>query len=48
MELLESIHVELSQKFKIIKLLGKGSFGNVYECIDLSDSFFYAVKVYHP
>ena len=38
---------EFEQKFKVISLLGKGSFGSVYECRDKADGEVYAVKV-HP
>jgi serine/threonine protein kinase len=36
---------EFEQKFKVISLLGKGSFGFVYECYDKVDGQVYAVKV---
>lgn len=36
---------EFEQKFRVISLLGKGSFGFVYECEDKVDNQTYAVKV---
>lgn len=35
----------LSQKFKIKRLLGKGAFGNVYECEEKKNNETFAIKM---
>lgn len=45
MELGDQMKSELECKFTIIRLLGKGAFGNVYECEDKGDFERYAIKV---
>ena len=36
---------DLEERFVFISILGKGSFGCVYECKDKKDGEIYAVKV---
>lgn len=33
------------KRYKIIKLIGEGSFGSVYSCININDQKEYAMKV---